>query len=67
MKITFTAPDEWQERLDELAKCDGHSNRGAIVRKILKIFFDQNLQFSSVSMITQKNLTVRHEQNNDTH
>jgi len=49
MKISFEAPDEWEGLLDEEAKKDGHSNRAAVIRKIVNIFFADKLQFSSDS------------------
>ena len=48
MKINFEVPDEWASKLDELARQDGHSNRSAVIRKIVNLFFACNLQFSSV-------------------
>ena len=48
-KINIEMPDEWETRLDDLAKQDGHSNRSAVIRKILNLFFAKKLQFSSVS------------------
>ena len=48
MKISFEAPDEWGKLLDEEAKKDGHSNRAAVIRKIVNLFFGQKLLFSSV-------------------
>ena len=49
MKLNIEIPDEWETRLDDLAKQDGHSNRSAVIRKIVNLFFEKNLQFSSVS------------------
>ena len=48
MKISFEAPDEWEKLLDEEAEKDGHSNRAAVIRKIVNLFFGQKLLFSSV-------------------
>ena len=48
MKISVEFPDEMETRLDDLAKQDGHSNRSAVIRKIVNLFFEKNLQFSSV-------------------
>jgi metal-responsive CopG/Arc/MetJ family transcriptional regulator len=47
-KINIEIPDEWETRLDELAEQDGHSNRSAVIRKIISLFFAKKLQFSSV-------------------
>ena len=49
MKISFEAPDEWEALLDEEAQKDGHSNRAAVIRKIVNLFFADKLQFSSDS------------------
>ena len=46
MKMTIEVPDEWGNKLDELAKQDGHSNRTAVVRKIVNLFFTEKLAFS---------------------
>ena len=46
MKMSIEVPDEWGEKLDKLAKQDGHSNRAAVVRKIINLFFDQKQNFS---------------------
>lgn len=39
MKMSIEVPDEWGDKLDELAKQDGHSNRAAVIRKIVNSFF----------------------------
>ena len=49
MKMNIEIPDEWETRLDELAKQDGHSNRSAVIRKIVNLFFAKKLTFSIVS------------------
>ena len=49
MKICFEAPDEWENKLDELARQDGHSNRAAVIRKIVNLFFAEKLSFSIIS------------------
>ena len=48
MKMSIEVPDAWGDKLDELAKQDGHSNRAAVIRKIVNSFFAQKLRFSSV-------------------
>ena len=48
MKICFDAPDEWENKLDELAKQDGHSNRAAVIRKIVNLFFAGKHTFSNI-------------------
>jgi hypothetical protein len=45
MKINFEAPDEWEKLLDEEAKKDGHSNRAAVIRKIVNLFFANKQNF----------------------
>ena len=45
MKISFEAPDEWEKLLDEQAKKDGHSNRAAVIRKIVNLFFTDASHF----------------------
>lgn len=45
MKMNIEIPDEWGNKLDELAKQDGHSNRSAVVRKIVNLFFIKKLPF----------------------
>ena len=54
MKISFEAPDEWGKLLDSEAEKDGHSNRAAVIRKIVNLFFDKNLRFSSVRETKEK-------------
>lgn len=49
MKMSFEAPDEWADLLDKQAAKDGHTNRAAVVRKIVNLFFADELRFSSVS------------------
>lgn len=53
MKISFEAPDEWEKMLDDEAKKDGHSNRAAVIRKIVNLFFAQESHFVAVSEIDQ--------------
>lgn len=43
MKTSFDIPDEWGPLLDKLAAKDGHSNRAAVIRKIMNHFFAENL------------------------
>ena len=45
MKMNIEIPDEWETRLDELARQDGHSNRSAVIRKICNLFFAQKKNF----------------------
>lgn len=45
MKISFDIPDEWGPLLDKLAAKDGHSNRAAVIRKIINLFFDKSAVF----------------------
>ena len=45
MKMSFDAPDEWGPLLDEQAKKDGHSNRAAVIRKIVNLFFAEKSHF----------------------
>lgn len=49
MKISFDAPDEWGPMLDEQAKKDGHSNRAAVIRKIVNLFFGDKSHFVAFS------------------
>ena len=48
MKLNIEIPDEWETRLDDLAKQDGHSNRSAVIRKIVNLFFEKKLTFSII-------------------
>ena len=48
MKISVEFPDEMETRLDDLAKQDGHSNRSAVIRKIVNLFFEKKLTFSII-------------------
>ena len=48
MKISLNVPDEWGPLLDMEAKKDGHSNRAAIIRKIVNLFFAQLENFSEL-------------------
>ena len=45
MKVSFDAPDEWGPLLDEQARKDGHSNRAAVIRKIVNLFFADKSHF----------------------
>ena len=45
MKLSMDAPDEWEELLDKEAKKDGHSNRAAVIRKIVNLFFANKSHF----------------------
>ena len=45
MKMNIEIPDEWETRLEELAKQDGHSNRSAVIRKIVNLFFANKSHF----------------------
>mgnify|MGYP004542584145 CR=1 FL=1 len=47
MRVSFEAPDEWAVLLDEQAQKDGHSNRAAVIRKVMNLFFDGKLAFCS--------------------
>lgn len=47
MRISFEAPDEWAVLLDEQAQKDGHSNRAAVIRKVMNLFFAGKLAFCS--------------------
>ena len=47
MKITVEIPDEWGEQLDYAASLDGHTNRAAVIRKALKVFFAEKSHFVS--------------------
>lgn len=46
MRINIEFPDEWEQKLEEYAKMDGHSNRAAVIRKIVNNFFAGELAFS---------------------
>lgn len=54
MKITVEISDEMGERIDLEAKKDGHSNRNAVIRKVLNLFFCGKLQFTSVETMENK-------------
>jgi len=49
MKINFDAPDDWAALLDEEAAKDGHSNRAAVIRKIVNLFFADRKNFLELS------------------
>ena len=49
MKMNIEIPDEWETRLDDLAKQDGHSNRSAVIRKIVNLFFVEKKNFLELS------------------
>ena len=59
MKISFDAPDEWGPMLDEQAKKDGHSNRAAVIRKIVNLFFGDKSHF--VTFLEQEDANVEKE------
>ena len=73
MKITVEIPDEWGQQLDFAASLDGHTNRAAVIRKALKVFFAEKSHFVSLPKNEKKeyqspneSMNSRHEQNNDT-
>ena len=41
MKITVEISEEVGRKIDLEAKKDGHSNRNAVIRKVLNLFFDE--------------------------
>ena len=49
MKITVELPDEMGERIDLEARKDGHTNRNAVIRKVLNSFFAVEIQHSSTT------------------
>ena len=57
MKVSFDAPDEWEKLLDEEAQKDGHSNRAAVIRKIVTNYFAEKVAFCSPQ--NQKSETER--------
>lgn len=46
MKITVDVSDELALKIDREAQNDGHSNRNAVVRKVLQLFFDHKPNFT---------------------
>lgn len=53
MKITVEIDEAMGEKIDLEARKDGHSNRNAVIRKVLNLFFDD--AFSSVHLRERKN------------
>ena len=45
MKITVELSDEMGEKIDLEAKKDGHSNRNAVIRKVLNLFFENEVNY----------------------
>ncbi len=45
MKITVEIDDAIGERIDLEARKDGHSNRNAVIRKMLNIFFENEVNY----------------------
>ncbi len=59
MKITVEIPDEMGEKIDLEARKDGHTNRNAVIRKVLNSFFADELRFSSVSTKEHETQTAK--------
>lgn len=49
MKITVEISDEMGKRIDLEARKDGHTNRNAVIRKVLNSFFADEIQHSSIA------------------
>lgn len=62
MKITVEIDEAMGRKIDLEARKDGHSNRNAVIRKALNLFFDD--AFSSVHLRERKN-EQNGEQNKD--
>lgn len=45
MKITLALSDEIGEKIDLEAKKDGHTNRNAVIRKVLNLFFENEVNY----------------------
>lgn len=55
MKITLELSDEMGELIDLEAKKDGHTNRNAVIRKALNLFFENEFNYRQpVSMETNE-------------
>lgn len=46
MRVNIEISDEMDKKLLACAQKDGHKSRGAVIRKILQLFFAQKLAFS---------------------
>lgn len=58
MKITVNVQDDLVFKIDREAQKDGHSNRNAVIRKVLQLFFDQSVNFSQTKVKTNKSEAV---------
>jgi len=54
MKITVDVDEQLGKRIDLEASKDGHSNRNAVIRKVLTLFFDNKVNYGQPN-ITQDN------------
>lgn len=54
MKITVEISEEVGRKIDLEAKKDGHSNRNAVIRKVLNLFFDEKPNFAKPQTIKQE-------------
>lgn len=45
MKITVEIDEAMGEKIDLEARKDGHSNRNAVIRKALNLFFDNEVNY----------------------
>lgn len=53
MKITVEISEEVGRKIDLEAKKDGHSNRNAVIRKVLNLFFDEKPNFTKPQTVKQ--------------
>ena len=54
MKITVDVSDDLVFKIDREAQNDGHSNRNAVIRKVLQLFFGQTVNFSQMEVKRNK-------------
>ena len=54
MKITVDVSDEFILKIDREAQKDGHSNRNAVIRKVLQLFFGGTVNFGQTAVKEKK-------------
>ena len=48
MRINIELPDAWGPVIDQEAAKDGHSNRSAVVRKCVSVFFARDAAYTRI-------------------
>lgn len=54
MKVTVDLPDSMIKNIDIQAQKDGHSNRGAVIRKAVTLFFNEIVNYNQLKATNKK-------------